>query len=198
MAGGFLCSSAGLSLPQIMRIFQCWARMHDLESFGGRDAGGVGLRSVLRPGRWESCGASQGGIACFLKIRVSHGRGFWWGRPGSVGETCGEVGALNRRASSLKAAGGPAPGAAGPGGGGRLGGGQTPSAGAMARSRPAPGPAPRPCSEPPGAGVGGIRWTLRGRVAAKRSIPAALPGRVAVALRMFSLLLLPGEERMAS
>lgn len=59
-------------------------------------------------------------ITHFLKIRVSHGRGFRRERLRGVGETCGEVWALNCRASSLKAAGSPALGAAGAGGGGWL------------------------------------------------------------------------------
>lgn len=72
----------------------------------------------------------------------------------------------------------------------------------MARRGPSAGPlglVPHRRSELPGAGnQQGSTGSSEGRWAAKRSIPRAPPVWVAVALRMFSLFPLPGEERMAS
>lgn len=55
----------------------------------------------------------------------------------------------------------------------------------------------RPSEELPWLGISRDPLDPPG-AAAKRSIPRALPVWVAVALRMFSLFPLPGEERMAS
>lgn len=130
-------------------------------------------------------------ITRFLKIRVTHGRGFRRERPRGVGETCGEVWALNCIASSLKAAGSPAVGAAGAGGGGWLCG-----------ERRYPLPRLMACWGPSAGSLGLVcHWCLelpRVGMAAERRVPHALPPWVAVALRMFCLFPLLGEERMAS
>lgn len=47
--------SAGLFLPQITGIFQCWAGSCSLESFWGKDARAAGTSSVLCSGGQKSC-----------------------------------------------------------------------------------------------------------------------------------------------